>query len=107
MYKCIVSSVTESRSLPTRRQKKSINHNFPYAYVNLLLIKKKKKEEEEVIKWNFLMIERCARREKRGREKKKTRKKEVEKWASTFSHHVSFTQRKHSYRSYALTYINK
>lgn len=76
MYKCIVSSVTESRSLPTRRQKKkSINHNFPYAYVNLLLIKKKKKEEEEVIKWNFLMIERCARREKRGREKKNEKKR--------------------------------
>lgn len=54
-----------------------------------------------------LSNDRKMRETREAGERKKKREKKVEKWASTFSHHVSFTQRKHSYRSYALTYINK
>lgn len=41
LYKCIASSVLRNPVL-CRLEDKNINHNFPYAYVNLLLIKKKK-----------------------------------------------------------------
>lgn len=76
MYKCIVSSVTESRSLPTRRQKKkSINHNFPYAYVNLLLIKKKKERRRRGYKMELSNDRKMRETREAGEREKKNEKK--------------------------------
>lgn len=47
LYKCIASSVLWNPVL-CRLEDKNINHNFPYAYVNLLLIKKRREVEMEL-----------------------------------------------------------
>lgn len=47
LYKCIASSVLRNPVL-CRLEDKNINHNFPYAYVNLLLIKKRREVEMEL-----------------------------------------------------------